>query len=219
MQTKELDEKLIKEKEVPIPDNKEPELTPDEIQVNAAKAILEQGIEFDVTVNIPTILHRIGLLKLRKTFKIYPIKLGALLQIAKEINSISIDFKDDETVIEATIETIINNKDKLVKVAAIAILNRKCSKYRIYFLHKYLDRNLSASELLKIYNLVTQQMGITDFLASILSVKGMNIMKTKANQSKETEGNTSISGKQSDRSLNTSDSDGKKSSGDEVGKI
>lgn len=197
-------------------DKRSPEL----IQADAANALLERGIEFDVTVDRLGPLHRIGLLPKKRTFTIYPIKLGALAQIAKIINSMpkpDISATSAISPVDAAVAHIITHQEPLISIAVFAIQNRESDPwywpFSTFLLERYIRANLSANDLLTLFSIVTQQMGCTDFLASILSVGRLNVMTRK-----QTEGITSISGKQSEASLNTSDLTGTKSCGDEAGK-
>ena len=176
------------------------ETDPGKIQSRAADAILENGVSFDVTVDRLRWYHKLFRLKGRRTFTIYPIKLGALLEIAKVINVIKLDIKAGESIIEKSVENILRNKDALVDVAVMAIINSKGHPIRRYFLRRYINNNLNAHELMKIFELITVQMKVSDFLASILSVKGMSVMRTPTGKDGVTEGNGSTSGKPSEAS-------------------
>lgn len=194
--------------------------SPEQIQSDAANAILERGIPIEITVENPGPLHRLGILPKIRTFTIRPIKLGALLQIAKIINSMpKPDVSNSASIspVEAAVKHIITHQEPLISIAVFAIQNRESDPwywpFSTFLLERYIRANLSANNLLTLFSIVTQQMGCTDFLASILSVGRLNVMTRK-----QTEGITSISGKQSEALSSTSDSIGTKSCGDEVGK-
>jgi len=170
----------------------------EEVQSRAADAILENGVPFDVTVDRLRWYHSLFRLKGRKTFTIYPVKLGALLEIAKIINVIKLNIKGSESIIESSVDNILRNKDGLVDVVVMAIINSKGHPVKRYFLRRYIDHNLNAHELMKIFELIVVQMRVSDFLASILSVKGMNVMRTPTDNDGVIEGNGSTSGKQSE---------------------
>lgn len=195
----------------------------------ATDTILQESIDVHVTVNRPSILHKIGLKKTKRVYYIPPINLGSLERVSNVLNSI--EFHDLDTLTEnENIEThtilgigIKNMADKntinaMVKVIAIAIMNRNPDPpnllIRLYIRFKekriaqFLKWNLSALEIQKILTAVIKQMEVQDFLGSTVSIGKMNLMETRKKQT---------SGASFRDSLNTSDSVETKSSGNGVG--
>jgi hypothetical protein len=124
------------------------------------------------------------LLPTTKRLVIYPINLGTLLNISSIITTMDgVSVDGDKDLFEVGIKNIIQNKDKIKEISALAIINKKIHTpwglWRKWRLMRYIDQNLSASELLKLMQLVIMQMGVTDFLASIVSVKRMNMTGAK----------------------------------------
>lgn len=169
----------------------------------AIDTILEGGVDFKVNVNRPNVLHKLGILKKSKTFVIYPIKLGALAQISKVLQSIDIKDLTEGNLISAGMDAIYKYHDQLLEILAYAIHNEKGAPPEA--LKRFLEANLSAQESLVLLNLVIRQMSVSDFLACMVSVGRMNLMGT-AQTSGELPGGVSA----------TSGSHGKKSSGDEA---
>lgn len=170
---------------------------------NPVDTILQEGVDFEVTIKKENFLHRIGLLKKSRKFVMYPITLGSLLKIARCLKDIS--YTRDVNILEAAIDGIVQNKDLMVQIIAIAIKNAKQDPPAS--LVRFLDANLTSKEALQLLTLAIQQMDIQPFLAFMVSVKGMNLMAETG----------SISGESSEESSNTSDSPKKKSSGDTAG--
>uniref|UniRef100_A0A6M3LBY7 Uncharacterized protein n=1 Tax=viral metagenome TaxID=1070528 RepID=A0A6M3LBY7_9ZZZZ len=175
------------------------------------KAILEEGVDFFVTVKKTNILHRLKILKDRKRFVIYPITLGTLFKIAQVLGDLGekIDLKPDlkdSDFITMGIENIVKHTDKMVKVVAYAILNKNQEPSR--GLIKFLEKNLTASEILRLLTLVVQQMDIQDFLACMVSLGQMNLATPKKR----------TGGRSSEVSSNISDSTKSTSSGESAGK-
>ncbi|GAI76008.1 unnamed protein product, partial [marine sediment metagenome] len=91
---------------------------------------------------------------------------GAMKNEGKEINLLDLGAKN-----------IIENKDKMIKMIAYGIVNseKEPSKRLI----KFLNENLTAKEGLKLMTVIVQQMDVNPFLASLVSIKGMNLLQTK----------------------------------------
>ena len=142
------------------------------------RTILQDGVDFEVTSG-----------KKSRKFRIYPIKLGTLFQISKIILTMKpIDAKDTDDLFAIGIQNIIENKDKILEIVALAIFNQKNSnRFKKWELKRYLNNNLTAEELRNLLNLVITQMDVTDFLASSVSIKRINLIET-ANQELSTTG-------------------------------
>jgi len=155
------------------------------VRQNAIDSILEKGVDFTITIQNKNILHKLNLIPAERKFVIFPIKMGTLLKISK----ILLDLDTDELVgvmknedkeinlLDLGAKNIIENKDKMIKMIAYGIVNseKEPSKNLI----KFLNENLTAKEGLKLMTLIVQQMDVNPFLASLVSIKGMNLLQTK----------------------------------------
>ncbi len=174
-------------KQVLEPEIKEEKEGKPEEEIIAPKiinALLQKGIDFDITVNNPSIFHRLKILPKIRIFKIYPACAGVLLNISEIILTMENigDLDNDENLFETGLKNIIANKDKMLDVVSLAVLNRKISNpylmVRKWLIKRFLDRNISTNELLQLIQIALMQMGVTDFLASTVSIKRMNLMGT-----------------------------------------
>lgn len=177
---KEKEKKEIKDKLGAPSDNKN-----NQIRQDAIDSILEKGVDFTIKIQNKNILHKYHLIPSERKFVIYPIKMGALLKISK----ILLDLDTDELVgamknedkeinlLDLGAKNIIENKDKLIKMIAYGIVNseKEPSKRLI----KFLNENMTAKEGLKLMTVVVQQMDVNPFLASLVSIKGMNLLQIK----------------------------------------
>ena len=149
-----------------------------QILTDTINSLLAEGVDFFVKYDNPGILRRIGLLPKEKRFVIYPIKLGTLILISKEILSIdvgpAVSEKDD--AIDIVIRNIASNTDKLVKIIAIAITNSPADTSR---LEAFIRKNMTPKEMYSILKIVISQMDVKDFLSSIMSVRGMSLLKAE----------------------------------------
>lgn len=162
-----------------------------QIRQDAIDSILEKGVDFTITIQNKSILNKLNLTPSKRKFVIYPIKMGTLLKISK----ILLDLDTDELIgviknegkrinfLDLGAKNIIKNKDKLVQMIAYGIVNSE--KEPSKSLIRFLNENLTAKEGLKLMTLIVQQMDVNPFLASLVSIKGMNLLQTKK---KETPG-------------------------------
>ena len=161
------------------------------IRQNAIDSILEKGIDFTITVQNKNIFHKLNLTPSKRKFVIYPIKMGTLLKISEILLDLDTGelvgaMKNEEkeiNLLDLGAKNIIENKDKWIRMIAYGIVNseREPSKNLI----KFLNENLTAKEGFKLMTVVVQQMDVNPFLASLVSIKGMNLLQTKK---KETPG-------------------------------
>jgi len=160
-----------------------------QVRQNAIDSILEKGVDFEITVSKTNILHKLNLIPIKRKFVIYPIRMGTLLKISKIL--LDLDTKEllgvmkDEgnnkgkevNILDLGAKNIVENKDKLIKMIAYGIVNSEKEPSRR--LIKFLNENLTAKEGLKVLTLVIQQMDVSPFLASLASLKGMNLLANK----------------------------------------
>ena len=156
-----------------------------QIRQDSISTILEKGVDFTIKIQKENILHKYNFIPSKRKFTIYPIKMGTLLKISE----ILLDLNTDELIetmrsngkeinlLDLGAKNIIANKDKLISMIAYGIVNseREPSKNLI----KFLNENLTAKEGLKLMTLIIQQMDVNPFLASLVSIKGMNLLQTK----------------------------------------
>jgi len=162
-----------------------------QIRQNAVNSILEKGVDFTITIQNKNIFHKFNLIPFEKKFVIYPIKMGTLLKISKILLDLNTDElvgamkKNDKEInfMDLGAKNIVENKDKLIKMIAYGIVNseKEPSKKLI----RFLNENLTTKEGLKLMTLVIQQMDVSPFLASLVSIRGMNLLQIKK---KETPG-------------------------------
>jgi len=156
-----------------------------QIRQNAVNSILEKGVDFTITIQNKNIFHRLNLIPSERKFIIYPIKMGTLLKISKILLDLNTDElvgamkKNDKEInfMDLGAKNIVENKDKLVKMIAYGIVNseKEPSKRLI----RFLNENLTTKEGLKLMTLVIQQMDVSPFLASLVSIRGMNLLQIK----------------------------------------
>lgn len=155
------------------------------IRQDSIDSILEKGVDFTIKIQNKNILHEYNLIPSERKFIIYPIKMGTLLKISKILLDLNTDelvgaMKDENkeiNLLDLGAKNIIENKDKLIKMIAYGIVNSE--KEPPKKLIRFLNENLTAKEGLKLMTLIVQQMDVNPFLASLVSIKGMNLLQTK----------------------------------------
>jgi len=158
---------------------------------NAMRTLLEKGVDYRVPVGKTNLLHRLHIFPSTKRFMVYPIHLGALYDISEIILLMEgINAGDDENLFATGIKTIVSDKDRIVEIIAIAILNREIAgawaRFRKWNLIRYLNANLNSNDIVQLTQLVIAQMGVTDFLACFISIKKLGqieMAKGRANSS------------------------------------
>jgi len=145
-----------------------------ETKGKALDSILEEGVDFSVSVTNPGFLHRIGLLKTKRTFVIKPIRLGTLVRISKILLSIDGEIETKESVLSASVKRMAAHAEQFAEIAALAVTNDEKPPSRRQI--RFLLHNLSVRELLTLIQLVIRQMDVSNFLLCIVSVKGMSLM-------------------------------------------
>jgi len=157
-------------------------------------ALVEKGVDFEISVSHPNILHRMKILKTVRKFTIKPLHYGTIIRISGIIHNIDEVEKLNNYVTEG-IESIHKNANKIVEVIAFAITDTKSEPS--IFLKNFIKWNLTPIELQTLLNIIIKQMRIIEFLQSIILVKGLNQMEN-LNQSKmEVPQDTETVGKQS----------------------
>ncbi len=147
--------------------------------------LLQQGTDVTVSVSEKNILHRLRILKSEKKFTITPIKLGTLYKISHILLDLESDeIKNlktikDEAILELGLKNIVANKDKLIEVVGLGLVN--CKQGPTKRLLNFLNDNITVEELLKLTILIVGNMDITRFLACTVSAKKINLLGTEKN--------------------------------------
>jgi hypothetical protein len=167
---------------------------------NISNAVLQKGIDIEIELAHPGLLTKLGLQKTVHKFNVKPLLTGPLMEICSLLEEV--DFKEFESlnvtcdnsisnVINIMNKNVIHNIDKFNKVLAWGIYNRKINTIwnRIKFnkILKLIENNLDNTDRIKLLNVIIAQMGTRDFLAFMISIKGMNLNEV----SKQTSGELS----------------------------
>ena len=173
--------------------------------------LLQEGIDFSVSVkkhhpyNLRTkimfkskeFLYKRGILKEKRKFIIPAICLEALFAISKIIidmrkqhEEITTDSNESDFV-NLLLSNVEQNKDKMVKIVALAIMN--CNGHPPRKLTRFLNKNLTSKEMSTILKPVIIQLDLQSFLAGTVSVGAMNLLTTKQTGGESSAESSSIS--------------------------
>jgi len=146
----------------------------DEILKNVADTIAEKPVEIKIDILKRTWYHKLTKRK-QRVFEIKPLALGSLVKISKELIDIDMSLFDTSNLLESNYKLIDNYGEKMARIIAIAVVNQKQDPANE--LVQFFINNLSAKELLQVASIVLQQMNISDFMHTIISIKGANVLQ------------------------------------------
>lgn len=158
---------------------------------DAADTLTSKPITIEVDIIHKTWIDKL-LIKLKRrsnkrTFEMHPVNLGSLIKISKELIDIDMKLFDGNNLLESNYILIEKYAEKMARIIAIAVVNKKDDPPNS--LIQFFLNNLTANELFKIASIVLQQMQLADFMHTIISIKGTNVLQmtsasvTSANES------------------------------------
>ena len=149
-----------------------------EILNNVADAVIDKPIVFTVDIVAQNMIHRyllkIGWIKRKKGFEIRCVKMGTLIRISRLLLSIDLSFFNKEKIVEGNYLAIEKNAQKLAECIALAVHNRESPVPKK--LVSFILANFSTAELYACLLLVIKQMDLSNFMNSIITIRGVNIL-------------------------------------------
>jgi hypothetical protein len=189
-----------------------------QLHQEAASVAIDEGIDFTITVAHLTWFHRCmhrlfprwDVFALEREFNIKPAYTGTLLKVSKLL--LGMDIPDDPNLkgaafIEAMMRGVVENRDKMIRILALAIHNRESEPPES--LLRFLGDNLTANELMTLVQAAVRQMDITRFFVSTALARNMGVIGPMKNHADT----PATSGTASTESSNTTGSDGANVSG------
>lgn len=164
-----------------------------EVLKQVSDTALESSINLRVDVAPVNRLHKLlqkaGILPRVKSFDMRPICLGSLIRISKLL--VDIEFvmpgKDEPNrngkILQANYDTILKHTGAMIDIVAIAINNN--DKPAPDKLKRFIQRNFTTKEMQGVLATVLQQMDLTSFMTSIISIKGLNVLESPTAASAE----------------------------------
>lgn len=152
------------------------------ILADASDKLLQEPITIEVDIRpqswFQSVLQRTGIMKKKRRFVIHPITLGSLIRISKYLLSINIEPKTAmKSLLESSYHAMGDHGEKLAFIVAVAIQNNR-HKPSDALVNMVLE-NFTSKELLSVCTVVLQQMDLSNFLTTIISIRGMNILENR----------------------------------------
>jgi len=158
---------------------------------DVADAVLDSSVSFEVEIIKPTILQRYRKETIR-IFKISPSTLGTMVKISQEFLNIGLENFDKEEILNSNFLLIRDHAARLARIVAVAVQNSKEDPPKS--LVNFFINNLTAKELFDLVNIILKQIDTVNFLKSIISAKGINLL----GMNPKTQGSQIASGTQSE---------------------
>lgn len=109
-----------------------------------------------------------------RPFEIKPSTLGTMVKISKELLAMDLSAFDKDKMLESNFNLIIDHSKRMCIIVAYAVTNKKAEPPDE--LVEFFEDNLTAAELFKLVNIIISQLDVINFMKSIISVKGVNIL-------------------------------------------
>ena len=145
----------------------------------AADTILEEPVKLEVDNNpqnkAEELLQKWGILPKKKTFYIKNITLRNLIRVSKLLLSIEPGTFDRENILDSNYKAMGKHSETVAKIVAIALHNKRSEPSSR--LVSFIMDQFTAKELEGVLGIVIKQMSVTDFMKSIISVRGLNLLE------------------------------------------
>ncbi len=156
-----------------------PELDDKEILSQVSEKVLQESVTITVDIRpsnwFESIMQRMGLMKSKRVFTVHPITMGTLLRISKYLLSIKVDMSVKD--LRRSYMVISEHAETMATIIAIAIQNSKRGPDK-KLINLIMD-NFKSKELLGVCAVILYQMDPLNFLNTITSMTGLNILESR----------------------------------------
>lgn len=147
---------------------------------NVADAVTAKDYLFEITINpenwFHALMQKIGLSPKKKVCTIRPIVTGNLIRISKLLLTIDKDaLKDTTSFLDTSYRLMSDHGETLATVVAIAIQNDRHEPSQK--LVDMIKNNLSMEEMFRLVAYVLDKMDHKNFLFTISSIRGLNVLE------------------------------------------
>lgn len=146
---------------------------------NVIDGVLEKEVPLGVDINpinwFHSILQRLKIKPVKKTYVLRPLSYGKLLKVSKLLLSIGIDIFKKGDVLNSVYKAMQEHGETLVEVLAIVIHPYPTDPPRSLVVG--IMNDFSSKDVEMAMNIVFSQMGIQAFMNSIISLKGLNVIE------------------------------------------
>jgi hypothetical protein len=152
----------------------------DEVLKQVSDVATQKPIEMDVDIQPVNIVHRYlqrwKVMPTKRTFTIRPITYGNLIRISNLLLSIDMKVFDMKNLLDSNYNAITKHAESVAKVVAIAIHNNRDEPPAS--VTRFVLFNFTSQEMMSTLNIVLQQMNVTGFMYSIISIRGLNVLES-----------------------------------------
>jgi hypothetical protein len=157
-----------------------------EVLNKSADVILDNKVRIAIGIaprnRMHALLQKYKILPSEKIMQMAPLYLGTLIKISKEIIGIEDTlFGNNNGLLNENYQAINKHSYTIAKIIAIAFENRKEGPSEK--LIGFIINNFTTKELLSVFAVVLRQADLTSFMTTIISIKGVNILKEKSPES------------------------------------
>lgn len=128
------------------------------------------------------ILQRFGLMKKTRVFLLKPLYLGTLIRISQLVLSLEIKLPESgssSNLLESNYKAVSEHGHTLARIVAIAIQNTE--KEPSDRMIRFIVNNFTSQELVGVLTLILLKMDLKNFMTSIISVRGLNVLVSQTN--------------------------------------
>jgi hypothetical protein len=144
-----------------------------------ADAVTEETIKFKIQLReksrLDELLIKLKIKKPYKSFELKPITLGKMIQISKLLLSIPVETIRLKEDFDAVYKLGDKYGETIAKIISIAVHPKKDTPAS---LPRFISDNLSQTEIRGLSFLVLKSLNISDFVSTIVTLKGIQILKS-----------------------------------------
>lgn len=156
-------------------------MTEKELLTDVSGAVTDEAVTLEIDVLPQNWIHRLllkwGILPKQKVYQVRSITLGSLIRISEKLLAINLSEMSADSILEDNYKLMKEHGHGIAEIIAIAIVNRKAAPPKS--LVSFLENNLTAKELLRVLQIVLRKMDVTNFMSSIISIRGLNALEKK----------------------------------------
>ena len=149
-----------------------------DILSRVADAVNEKAVSFQISIIAQNRLQKwfqqLGWMPMKKEFLIRPIVLGNLIRISKLLLTINPQAITGKNFLDIGHKMIADHADTMAIIIAIAIQNNRHEPSAK--LVAIIKNNLSSRELYELLAYVLDKMDLKNFISSIISIRGLNVL-------------------------------------------
>jgi hypothetical protein len=146
-----------------------------------ADTTLSKAVELSVDIRPRNKIHRWLQTKkwrpAKRMLYIHPAFLGTLIRISKLLLSIDLAVLTKDNLLDGNYKLAREHGHKMAMIIAAAVHNRESEPPDK--LVEFITWNFSTVELMNVVAIVTRQLGVTSFMSSIISMKGLNVLDSE----------------------------------------